>query len=152
MPEPDDGHVDLRPGDRVALLVPGSTPYVDLAIALAAEQVVPVPLDPRLTVSERESLLSYLAPSLVVETAQAVEDLLAGLPETARRGLPRCRPMHVTSGTTGNPKGVWSGILDAPAASSDMTTSRRSSDPGTSRATREPSCRSTCSTRQTLGD
>ena len=51
-----------------------------------------------------------------METAQAVEDLLAGLPETARRGLPRCRPMHVTSGTTGHPKGVWSGILDAPAA------------------------------------
>ena len=116
MPEPDDDHVDLRPGDRVALLVPGSTPYVDLAIALAAEQVVPVPLDPRLTVSEREALLAYLAPTLVVDTAEAVESLLSKLPESARRGLPRCRPMHVTSGTTGHPKGVWSGILDAPAA------------------------------------
>jgi long-chain acyl-CoA synthetase len=116
MPEPDDGLVDLRPGDRVALLVPGSASYVDLAIALAAEQVVPVPLDPRLTVPEREALLAYLAPSLVVDTAEAVESLLVQLPGSAPRALPRCRPMHVTSGTTGHPKGVWSGILGAPAA------------------------------------
>ena len=112
MPDPFHGPVELRPGDRVALLAPGSTPYVDLAIALAAERVVPVPLDPTLTVSEREAMLAYVAPSLVVDTARAVEDLLAALPQTARRGLPRCRPMHVTSGTTGHPKGVWSGILD----------------------------------------
>jgi long-chain acyl-CoA synthetase len=59
---------DLRPGDRVALLVPGSPAYVDLVIALAAERVVPVPLDPRLTPSERQALLSYLSPRLVLET------------------------------------------------------------------------------------
>ena len=28
------------------------------------------------------------------------------------QGLPRARPMHVTSGTTGTPKGVYSGLLD----------------------------------------
>lgn len=112
MPDPDDGHADLRPGDRVALLTPGSTSYVDLVIALAAERVVPVPLDPRLTTAEREPLLAYLGPSLVVDTPEAVEDLLARLPEPARRGLPLCRPMHVTSGTTGAPKGVWSGLLE----------------------------------------
>ena len=123
MPDPDDRHVELQPGDRVALLVPGSTSYVDLVIALAAERVVPVPLDPRLTTAEREALLGYLGPSLVVDTSEAVEDLLARLPEPARRGLPRCRPMHVTSGTTGAPKGVWSGLLDE-EASSPSTRSR----------------------------
>jgi long-chain acyl-CoA synthetase len=116
MPEPDDGHVDLRTGDRVALLVPGGPAYVDLVIALAAEQVVPVPLDPRLTTSERRGLLEYLTPRLVVETPDDVEALLSRLPRDARRGLPRCRPMHVTSGTTGAPKGVWSGLLDEPQA------------------------------------
>ncbi|HET9760111.1 MAG TPA: class I adenylate-forming enzyme family protein [Nocardioidaceae bacterium] len=107
---------DLRPGDRVALLVPGSPAYVDLVIALAAERVVPVPLDPRLTPSERQALLSYLSPRLVLETPDDVTTLLARLPTAARRGLPRCRPMHVTSGTTGAPKGVWSGLLDEPQA------------------------------------
>ncbi len=107
---------DLRPGDRVALLVPGSPAYVDLVIALAAEQVVPVPLDPRLTASERQALLEYLTPRQVLETPADVEALLSRLPQAARRGLPRCRPMHVTSGTTGAPKGVWSGLLDEPQA------------------------------------
>ena len=107
---------DLRPGDRVALLVPGSPAYVDLVIALAAEQVVPVPLDPRLTAPERQALLEYLTPRLVLETPDDVDALLSRLPEAARRGLPRCRPMHVTSGTTGAPKGVWSGLLDEPQA------------------------------------
>jgi long-chain acyl-CoA synthetase len=107
---------DLRPGDRVALLVPGSPAYVDLVIALAAERVVPVPLDPRLTPSERQALLSYLSPRLVLETPDDVTTLLSRLPTAARRGLPRCRPMHVTSGTTGAPKGVWSGLLDEPQA------------------------------------
>ena len=107
---------DLRPGDRVALLAPGSPAYVDLVIALAAEQVVPVPLDSRLTAPERQSLLEYLTPRLVLETPDDVDALLSRLPEAARRGLPRCRPMHVTSGTTGAPKGVWSGLLDEPQA------------------------------------
>lgn len=35
---------------------------------------------------------------------------------SADRGLPRARPMHVTSGTTGLPKGVSSGLLDDRAA------------------------------------
>jgi len=116
MPDHHQPRVVLQPGDRVALLAHGSATYVDLVIALSAEQVVPVPLDARLTAAEREVLLPYLDPTLVVETAEAVGTLLAQLPRNARRGLPRCRPMHVTSGTTGHPKGVWSGILDAPAA------------------------------------
>ena len=102
----------LCPGDRVALLAPGSAEYVDLVVALLSEQVVPVPLDPRLTRSERVALLEDLDPALVVEDAGAVAALLGDLPEAARRGLPLARPMHVTSGTTGTPKGVWSGLLD----------------------------------------
>jgi long-chain acyl-CoA synthetase len=102
----------------VALLVPGSPAYVDLVIALLATEVVPVPLDPRLTPVERSALLEDLEPRLVLDTPAGVEDLLAGLldgtvplPGADPRGLPRARPMHVTSGTTGRPKGVWSGLL-----------------------------------------
>ena len=103
-------HADLSAGDRVALLVPGSLTYLDAVLSLLARGVVPIPLDPRLTAYERERILGSLDPALVVED----EDDLAAL--AGDPGLPRARPMHVTSGTTGTPKGVWSGVLDPAAA------------------------------------
>jgi long-chain acyl-CoA synthetase len=104
---------DLRPGDRVALLVPGSATYVDAVLSLLAAGVFPVPLDPRLTPRERADVLTDLTPALVVEHAEQLADLVD--PALAR-SLPRGRPMHVTSGTTGRPKGVFSGLLDEVAA------------------------------------
>jgi long-chain acyl-CoA synthetase len=99
--------VDLQPGDRVALLVPGSTAYVDVVLSLLAEGVFPVPLDPRLTAHERERILANLQPALTITDEGQLEDLITD----KRRDLPRARPMHVTSGTTGTPKGVFSGLL-----------------------------------------
>lgn len=100
----------LRAGDRVALLVPGSLPYLDAVISLLVRGVVPIPLDPRLTVHERERILADLEPTLVVTDADGLARLVTGW----RPGdVPLARPMHVTSGTTGTPKGVWSGILPA---------------------------------------
>lgn len=104
----------LDPGDRVALLAPGSREYVDLVIALLARGVVPVPLDPRLTGREQAAILEDVEPALVVRSPGEVTDLLAQQPAQVRRGLPLARPMHVTSGTTGRPKGVWSGVLEHP--------------------------------------
>lgn len=102
---------ELTEGARVALLVPGSHAYLAAVTGLLVEGMFPIPLDPRLTAYERERILAHLDPDLVVED----EDGLAGLPQ--RSGLPRARPMHVTSGTTGTPKGVYSGVLtDAQAA------------------------------------
>jgi long-chain acyl-CoA synthetase len=89
----------------VALLVPGSQAYLDAVMGLLAEGMFPIPLDPRLTTYERERILAHLDPHLVVEDDRA----LASLPRTT--GTPRARPMHVTSGTTGMPKGVYSGLL-----------------------------------------
>jgi long-chain acyl-CoA synthetase len=104
---------DLRPGDRVALLVPGSPTYVDAALSLLASGVFPVPLDPKLTARERALVLEDVDPALVVTDEAA----LAGLVDPVlRRALPRGRPMHVTSGTTGRPKGVFSGLLEESAA------------------------------------
>ena len=102
------GGMDLRPGDRVALLVPGSAAYLDAVISLLVRGVVPIPLDPRLTAHERRSILADLEPALVVTDAAALAELATGWQPG---DVPLARPMHVTSGTTGSPKGVWSGVL-----------------------------------------
>ncbi len=104
-------HVELREGSRVALLVPGSVAYVDLVMSLLAAGMFPIPLDPRLTAYERERILAGLSPDLVVETTGQLESMVEHTPDRFRWGLPRGRPMHVTSGTTGTPKGVDSGLL-----------------------------------------
>jgi long-chain acyl-CoA synthetase len=106
-------HERLRPEDRVALLVSPSTSYVEAVLALLAHGVVPIPLDPRLTEHERTRILAGLDPTLVVTEETVLQELLAAhRPEGPVTGwLPRARPMHCTSGTTGTPKGVWSGVL-----------------------------------------
>ena len=84
-----DAH-DLSPGSRVALLVPGSPAYAELVIALLRRGVFPVPMDARLTHSERESLLADLDPALVVT-----------VPGAARRAARRARRRPVARPTAG---------------------------------------------------
>jgi long-chain acyl-CoA synthetase len=101
--------VALSPGDRVVLLVTGSPQYAELVIALLRRGVFPVPMDVQLTQGEREALIADLDPVLVVTTQEQLEDLLASCPTGS--GPPLGRPIHLTSGTTGRPKGVFSGLL-----------------------------------------
>ena len=109
-------HVDIKPGDRIVLLVPGSESYVRLAMSLMAAGMVPVPLDPRLTDHERRQVLADVRPALVVDDPHQVDTMLADTPTRLLDAVPRVRPMHMTSGTTGSPKGVWSGLLDEGSA------------------------------------
>jgi long-chain acyl-CoA synthetase len=108
----------VREGDRVALLVAPSPTYVEAVLALLARGIVPIPLDPRLTTHERERILDGLDPTLVVTEESVLDDLLAAHRPSGpvTDWLPRARPMHCTSGTTGTPKGVWSGLLSPTAA------------------------------------
>ncbi len=105
--------LDLPPGGRVGLAVPGSPAYAAAVLALLARGVVPVPLDPGAPAAERQRLLAQVRPAQVVDDPAAVEALAA---EWDGRSLPLARPMHLTSGTTGTPKGVWSGLLTEEAA------------------------------------
>ena len=106
----------LPPESRVALLVPGSVAYAELVIALLRRGVFPVPMDVKLVPSEREDLLADLDPALVVTSAGQVDELLATLAAEPVDGPPLGRPIHLTSGTTGRPKGVYSGLLEVAEA------------------------------------
>ena len=103
------GH-NLREGDRLVLSVAGSVDYVSVVLGAARTGIAPVPIDPRLTPHERNAIIADVEPSLVIDSAEALAALLDG-PEADLDTWPRCRPMHFTSGTTGRPKGVWSGFL-----------------------------------------
>ena len=85
-------------------------------VSLLAAGMFPVPLDPRLTPVERERVLHDVAPRLVVDSPELLASMVEHTPEQYRLGLPLGRPMHVTSGTTGRPKAVYSGLLEPDAA------------------------------------
>lgn len=100
----------------MALLVPGSAAYLALVLGALRTGVVPVPLDPALTAAERARILADVRPALVLDSGRAVTQLLVDAAPAALAPYPLGRPMHFTSGTTGRPKGVWSGVLDGAAA------------------------------------
>jgi long-chain acyl-CoA synthetase len=100
----------LAPGDRVAFLVPSSARLLVAMLGALRAGIVAVPLNPTLLDEERARLLDDAEPALVVDDDATLAALLEG-PEADLAPAPRCRPMHYTSGTTGRPKGVWSGLL-----------------------------------------
>lgn len=119
----------IASGDRVAIVVPGSGSHGDerarrgaarvqrdvLSFAYGALRVgvVPVMVNPALTPAERDALIGDAAPSLVLDRAADLAEMLAGNDgEADLADYPLARPMHFTSGTTGRSKGVWTGILD----------------------------------------
>jgi long-chain acyl-CoA synthetase len=104
-----------RAGDRVVLSAPSSAALLCAALGALRSGVIPVLLDPALTPAEREPLVADADPVLVVEGPAAVAALADG-PPAELAPVPLGRPMHYTSGTTGGPRGVWTGALDEAAA------------------------------------
>ena len=101
----------VGPGDRVAFCLGSSADLINCILGAARFGVVPVLLNATLLESERDLLVADADPALVVTDEAGTAALLDGRP-TELAPVPIVRPMHYTSGTTGRPKGVWSGVLD----------------------------------------
>lgn len=100
----------LVAGDRVALVTTSGADMLCAILAALRTGIVPVLTHAGLLDHERQALLDDAQPQLVVDDAGLVA--LGSSAPVDLAPWPLARPMHYTSGTTGTPKGVWSGVLD----------------------------------------
>jgi acyl-CoA synthetase (AMP-forming)/AMP-acid ligase II len=105
-------HHGLKTGDRVALILPNSPALLAAILGALRTGIVPVLLHPGLLPAERALLLDDAEPQLTVDDEAGVRALIDHPDVADLADVPRARPMHYTSGTSGRPKGVWSGVLD----------------------------------------
>lgn len=105
----------LGRGDRVVVVAGPSTAYLAVATGALRVGIVPVLLNPALTPAELDPLVRDAEPALVLGEGD-LEALVAHDGEAELAPVPLARPMLYTSGTTGRPKGVWSGVLDEASA------------------------------------
>jgi long-chain acyl-CoA synthetase len=104
-----------RPGDRVAFCLASSADLLCAVLGAARTGVVPVLLNATLLPAERDLLLADAAPIVSVLDPAALAALGDGTP-VELAPYPLTRPMHYTSGTTGRPKGVTTGVWDEATA------------------------------------
>ncbi len=105
----------LHAGDRVAFCLPSSAALLCAVLGALRVGVVPVLLNATLLDDERDALVADARPALIVTDREAL-DALDGGPAADLSPFPLARPMHYTSGTTGQSKGVWSGVWSATEA------------------------------------
>jgi long-chain acyl-CoA synthetase len=107
----------IGPGERVVFALGSSAALLVCVLGALRRGVIPVLLNATLLPSERAVLVDDADPRLVVDDAAGLDALLdESHAPVDLAPVPLARPMHYTSGTTGRPKGVWSGVLDERAA------------------------------------
>lgn len=102
-------------GDRVAMIAPSSLDYLAVAIGALRTGIIPVLINTSLLEHERAYILDDCRPTLVMGEAE-VGEAAHHHRESSLARWPLGRPMAYTSGTTGRPKGVYSGVLSEPDA------------------------------------
>ena len=102
-------------GDRVAFALGSSADLICAVLGAARVGLIPVLLNATLTPIERDLLVDDARPALRIFSAAELAGLAEG-PPVDLAPYPLTRPMHYTSGTTGRPKGVTTGIWDEPTA------------------------------------
>ena len=99
-------------GDRVAFALGSSADLICAALGAARVGLIPVMLNATLTAAERDDLADDARPTVRVFTQPELHDLIEEGRPTELAPYPLTRPMHYTSGTTGKPKGVTTGLWD----------------------------------------
>ena len=99
----------LKAGERVAMSTSGTAAMLSAVLGSLRVGIIPVVLNSALLDHEREKLLLNADPAFTIDDA-GLAQLLEG-PPAELSDVPLARPMHYTSGTSGTPKGVWSGVL-----------------------------------------
>jgi long-chain acyl-CoA synthetase len=104
-----------RTGDRVVFCLGSSADLICAVLGAARVGVIPVLLNATLTEAERDALIADARPTISVLTQADLSRVMAGSPRELS-AYPLTRPMHYTSGTTGRPKGVTTGVWDEATA------------------------------------
>jgi acyl-CoA synthetase (AMP-forming)/AMP-acid ligase II len=102
-------------GDRVAFALGSSADLICAVLGAARVGLLPVLLNATLTDTERDLLAADADPVLRVFDRADLAALSEG-PPVELAPYPLTRPMHYTSGTTGRPKGVTTGLWDEDTA------------------------------------
>jgi acyl-CoA synthetase (AMP-forming)/AMP-acid ligase II len=107
-------------GDRVAFALGSSADLICAVLGAARVGLIPVLLNATLTPAERDALAADAQPAVRIFD-RAELDRLVDADVDGRAGVelapyPLTRPMHYTSGTTGRPKGVTTGLWDEDSA------------------------------------
>ncbi|MDP2291428.1 MAG: AMP-binding protein, partial [Actinomycetota bacterium] len=97
-------------GDRLGLCLPSSANLLNAIGGALRSGVIPVVANHQLLADERAVIRDDADVRWWIDDEASLARLFDGAPGDLAP-VPLGRPMHYTSGTTGRPKGVWSGVL-----------------------------------------